>query len=74
MPENISGQGVQLVAYGIFLSPPISVNSLPAAVASLAGARATVNDSNTSTFNATPAAGGSITVPVYCDGAVWRVG
>ena len=38
------------------------------------GARAMVTNSNTSTFYAVVAGGGSYVVPVYYDGTNWRVG
>jgi hypothetical protein len=33
-----------------------------------------VTDATVATFGATPAGGGTLTVPVYSDGAVWRMG
>ena len=38
------------------------------------GLRGMVTDSNTTTFAAVVAGGGSNVVPVYCDGTNWRVG
>jgi hypothetical protein len=38
------------------------------------GDRAFVTDSTTGTFADPPSGGGNIRVPVYFDGAVWRIG
>ena len=38
------------------------------------GARAFITDGSTATFAATVAGGGANFVPVYSDGAVWKVG
>lgn len=46
---------------------------LPSA-ASSAGARATISNSTTNTFNAIAAGGGANIVPVFSDGTNWRVG
>ena len=54
----------------------VAVAALPAA-SSCAGARATVTDSNatlTAGIGAVVAAGGANVVPVFCDGAAWRIG
>lgn len=51
-----------------------AVADLPSAVDVGMGARSFVSDSNTTTFAATVAGGGSNKVPVYSDGAVWKVG
>lgn len=50
------------------------VGSLPTAAAKFAGLRGFVTDSNSSTFAATVATGGSTGVPVYCDGGAWKIG
>ena len=47
---------------------------LPDAVDAGAGARAFVTDASVSTFGATVVGGGTTNVPVYSDGAVWKVG
>lgn len=47
---------------------------LPSAVDAGVGARAFVTDSSVSTFGTTVAGGGAIKVPVYSDGADWKVG
>lgn len=52
----------------------VAVASLPSAVTAGAGARATVSDANATTFNSVVAGGGSNTVPVFSDGAAWRIG
>lgn len=53
---------------------PIAVASLPAPTAALAGTRHFVNNATASTFYSIVAGGGSITVPVFCDGTNWRIG
>ncbi len=51
------------------------VSTLPAASAALAGARAYVTDALASpVFSAAAVGGGSLAIPVYCDGTVWRNG
>lgn len=54
-------------------SPPVAVGSLPSAVGR-SGWRAVVSDANATTFASVVAAGGANTVPVYSDGAAWRIG
>lgn len=54
--------------------PGITVATLPAAAAALAGFRGYVTDANATTFASVVAGGGSNVVPVYCDGAAWRIG
>ena len=49
-----------------------TVASLPAGVAT--GSRALVTDSNSTTFNATVAAGGANVVPVFYNGSAWQIG
>ena len=51
-----------------------TVATLPSAVTSGAGTRTFVSDSSTTTFNATVAAGGTNTVPVFSNGTNWKVG
>lgn len=53
---------------------PTTVGQLPSATTAGAGTRAFVTDSSVTTFGATVAAGGSNQVPVYSDGANWKVG
>ena len=55
----------------------VAVAALPSAATAGAGARATVTDSNatlTAGIGAVVAAGGANVVPVFCDGAAWRIG
>lgn len=55
----------------------LTVSDLPAAAAGNAGTRTFVSDSNAaaaSNFGVVVASGGSNTVPVYSDGANWRIG
>lgn len=53
---------------------PVSVANLPSAVVAGAGARAFVTDADSATFNAALAGGGANSVPVFSDGAAWRIG
>jgi len=56
-------------------SPPTYVVAdLPSAVDSGVGARSFVTDANGPTFGATVVGGGAVKVPVYSDGANWKVG
>lgn len=48
--------------------------ALPAPAVAGQGARRMVTDSNTAVFNAAVVGGGSNIVPVFSDGAAWRVG
>ena len=50
------------------------VADLPDAVTAGVGARAFVTDAAVSTFNTTVTGGGSGKVPVFSDGANWKVG
>ena len=52
---------------------PSTFAQLPNAVGKT-GARAFITDGSTSTFGAAVAGGGANKVPVYSDGAVWKVG
>lgn len=54
-----------------------TVAQLPAASTALAGTRSAVSNSNatlTAGIGAVVAGGGSNVVPVFCDGANWRIG
>ena len=51
-----------------------NVSQLPSAGSAAAGARAMVNNANTTAFYSIVAPGGSNTVPVFSDGVDWRVG
>jgi hypothetical protein len=51
-----------------------TVATLPPASTSNLGTRTFVSDSNTTTFGATVAGGGTNTVPVYSNGTSWKVG
>jgi hypothetical protein len=56
---------------------PVAVASLPAASTAIAGMRMAVNNSNaalTAGIGAVVAGGGANVVPVFCDGANWRIG
>lgn len=51
-----------------------AVGDLPAAATVGPGARAMVTDANATTFSSVVAGGGANVVPVYSDGAAWRIG
>lgn len=59
---------------GLVRTAAYTVATLPAASASLAGARAYVTDASSPTFLGTLAGGGSTKCPVFCDGSAWRAG
>ena len=66
-----------LVASKYVKTTTVAVAALPAAATAGAGARAAVADSNatlTAGIGAVVAAGGANVVPVFCDGAAWRIG
>ena len=72
---DISNGSVGGVAYARLNG--VAVASLPTASATYLGARGTVNNSNatlTAGIGAVVAGGGSNIVPVFCDGAAWRIG
>jgi hypothetical protein len=50
-----------------------TVAQLPSCSSTIKGARASVSDATASTFYSTVAGGGSLSVPVYCDGTNWLV-
>lgn len=53
---------------------PSTFSQLPNPTVAGAGTRAFVTDSNTAVFAAVVAGGGANAIPVYSDGADWRVG
>lgn len=53
---------------------PVTVATLTAAATAGAGARSFVTDANATTFNSVVAGGGANKVPVFSDGADWRIG
>lgn len=55
-------------------APVLTVATLPAASAANKGGRAMVTDANATTFNGIVAGGGANNVPVFSDGANWRIG
>ena len=74
---NISGNFITadgIINANAFISTVFATTNLPSAGSVGPGARSFVNDSNTTTFYANVAPGGSNTVPVFSDGASWRVG
>jgi len=62
------------ITAAVYLSKIYVGANIPAANSVGAGARAFVVDSNSSTFGATYAGSSSIKVPVWSDGANWKVG
>lgn len=48
--------------------------SLPSAATAGAGARAFITDCTVATYNTAAAGGGANKVPVFSDGAAWKVG
>lgn len=54
--------------------PSSTVAALPAAGTAGAGAHRLVTDANATTFASVVAGGGANVVPVYSDGAAWRIG
>ncbi len=59
---------------GYIRTEALTVANLPTASIAGAGARATVNDANSTTFHSIVAGGGANTVPVFSDGTNWRIG
>lgn len=58
----------------LLASGAVAVGSLPSAVTAGVGARNFVTDANATTFNSVVAAGGANKLPVFSDGANWRIG
>jgi hypothetical protein len=74
--QDIGGAAARwrsVFANRVVLTPTV-VASLPIASAGLTGARAFVTNATATTFASIVAGGGSNAVPVYCDGANWRIG
>lgn len=61
-------------AGGVIQQAPITVASLIAASTAGAGARSMVSDALAPVWGANVAGGGAVVVPVYSDGANWKVG
>jgi len=71
--DNILGQ--LSTASGVIPALTVyTVATLPSAATSGAGARAFVSDALAPTFGSTVVTGGTVKVPVYSDGTVWKVG
>jgi hypothetical protein len=64
-------QGIQGPPGSGSFTTPLAVGQLPV---SPQGTRAIVTDSTTSDFYAVVSGGGTLVVPVFYDGAAWRVG
>lgn len=58
----------------LMASGALTVGTLPSAVTAGVGARNFVTDANATTFNSVVASGGANKVPVFSDGADWRIG
>ena len=71
--DNVIGQ---LDATSAVIPPTtvFTVATLPSASTSGSGARSFVSDAASPTFGATVVGSGAVTVPVYSDGTVWKVG
>jgi hypothetical protein len=59
---------------GTVIQRTLTVATLPTCNAGYQGGRAFVTDANATTFASAVAGGGANPVPVYCDGAAWRIG
>lgn len=59
---------------GVLYTRTYTVSALPSASAMATGARAFVTDATSATFGSGVGGGGSNGVPVYSDGATWRIG
>lgn len=55
-------------------APILTVAELPADTINHKGVRGFVDDATAPTFGSVVAGGGTVAVPVYCDGINWRVG
>jgi hypothetical protein len=66
--NSYSGQVVE------WAEAPNTVANLPVANARFRGLRRVVTDGAAATFGATVAPGGSLILPVWCDGLAWKVG
>lgn len=71
---NITWNGVRVEFDKPIRITPVAVSALPSASTAGAGAKAIVNDANSTTFASTVAGGGSNVVPVYSDGTNWKIG
>jgi len=68
-----AGNPVIRLQDGVQSGPVFDVSELPPAVAHLGG-RAIVDDALNPVFGSPVAGLGAVTIPVYSDGVVWRVG
>jgi hypothetical protein len=69
-----SGGAGTATALSFMRTVPSSVDGLPTASTANMGARHFVNDATTNTFAATAVGGSTYAVPVYSDGAAWKIG
>lgn len=63
-----------VVAGGYIRVVPVTVANLPNPATAGSGARAFVSDATSTTFHAVAVGGGANLVPVFVDGAQWRIG
>ena len=71
---NVTGQSYVSAATALQTTPVIT-SALPAAATAGTGARAMVTDADAgSVFGAALTGAGSLTLPVFSDGTIWRVG
>lgn len=66
----VRSTGVVQLSDGVSL-PQLTVATLPTCNASYKGVLAAVSDATSPTYNATLTGGGSVSVPVYCNGSSW---
>jgi len=66
--------GVGSTDPGMQVLLPATVATLPTCNSGSAGGRASVTDATATTFLSIVAGSGSNKVPVFCDGAAWRIG
>lgn len=75
---NLYGASGSVTNTDLGIAPASTVVALQACTAAIAGARGFVTDSNAASFTAGVGAvvvgGGSVKVPVTCDGTNWRIG
>lgn len=70
----LSSAFTSLTATSYVKVSPVTVQNLPSASESGAGARAFVTDATATTFASVVAGTGANLVPVYSDGTDWRIG
>lgn len=71
--NGTNGAAFTVSLLGGMMLPASTFANLPTCATAVQGAVRVVTDSNTTTFNATSAGGGSSVVLAACDGTIWRV-